>query len=534
MKYFCSFFLLLSSLIFAQRPDLSEDFKVSVGEPYKRVKTLDEYHFQYGSRMLSLKKVNKNFIIERHSLSTLNRTPKNSSLAEIGNFIGIEQFKDTVVVFARKKNRLLAQKLLITQTKASRPFVFISEEEAIHDDFGFSSRYGYDIGSRINAFGIKKSFDDSKFVVVSKIKHKTNEEDVGLSNNLSIHVFNEDFSLDWEKTLPLPFNNRELQTEDFMVDPTGNFYVLGTKFKDASLLATLDKNREEYDSYILKIGKEDTDWQKGKIDTDKAIGESILFTNTKNEPVVIGFYSEKAAKGYASGIYASKINTIQNNISTKLHPIAIDTIINYEKRKASQINKGQRFIDDIEDLEGLKINKVTSNADGSFNLFAEQRYAKRNSSYLNGVTNVYYQYYYRNAYAAKIDGTGNLLWFNQLPKNQFSTRGKRAMSYIHQQFGGYHYLLYWDMYRNIYKNVGDFAELLEMKRQEYLFITSFKINDITGKVTKAPIINSLDVEKQRISSFQMDKVLPINDHKLILEAHNGRGKNYLIKIEGVR
>ncbi len=531
MKYFFPFFFMVSSLIMAQRPDLSEDFNISVGEPYKRVKTLDEYHFQYGSRMLSLKRVNKNFIIERHSLITLNRAPKKGSLAEMGQFIGIEQFKDTVVVFARKKNRLLAQKLLITQPKVSRPFVFVSEEDNINDDFGFSSRYGYDIGDRINAFGIKKSFDGSKFVVLSKVKHKTNEE-AGLTNSLNIHVFNEDFSLDWKKTLPLPFNNKELKTEDFMVDASGNFYILGTKFEDVSLLTTLDKNKDDYRSYVLKIGKEDTNWVTSQLDTEKALGESVLFLDTNNEPVVIGFYSEKEAKGYASGILTSKIKDLNQKISVTHHAVPIDTIISYEKRKASQIDKGQRFIDDKEDLEGLKINKVVSNADGSFNVFAEQRYAERNSTYLNGVTNVYYQLYYRNAYAAKVDGTGNLLWFNQLPKNQFSTRGKRAMSFVHQRFGGYHYLLYWDMYRNIYKNVGDFAELLEMKRQEYLFITSFKINEITGEVTKDPIINSLDVEKQRISSFQMDKVLPISDHRLILEAHNGRGKNYLIQIEG--
>ncbi len=317
-----------------------------------------------------------------------------------------------------------------------------------------------------------------------------------------------------------------------MVDPKGNFYVLGTRFKEVSLLATLNKNKDDYDSYVLKLTKNAKDWEIGKLNTHKAIGASVLYLNTKNEAVALGFYSEKEAKGYASGLFSSKINTISEQIETNLHPIPIDTIIAYEKRKAGQINKGQRFIDDKEDLEGLKINHVVSRPDGSFNIFAEQRYAEKNSSYLNGVTTLYYQYYYRNAYAAKIDGEGNLLWFNQLPKNQFSNRGKRAMSYVHQEFGGYHYLLYWDMYRNIYKSVGDFASLLEMKRQEYLFITSFKINDNTGGVTKDPIINSLDVEKQRISSFQMDKIVRINDHKLILEAHNGRGKNYLIKIEG--
>ncbi len=533
MKNLFLYFFLLSTIILAQRPDLSEDFNVSVGEPYKRVKTLNEYHFHYGSRMLSLKKVNKNFILERHSTATLNRTPKNKSLPEIGELIGVEQFEDTVVIFARKKNRLLAQKLLVTQPKVSRPFVFISENENIDNDFGFSTRYGYDIGERINAFGIKKSVNASKFVVVSRQKHKTNEE-LGLSSNLNIHVYHSDFTLDWEKNIALPFNNRELLTEDFMVDENGDFYILASKFDDISLLNSPKKLNDDYSSYVFKIGKDDSQWQIGKLDTNKALGESVLFQNTKKEAVVVGFFFEKEAKGYASGIYSSKIKNITSNIPTTHHNIPIDTIISYEKRKASQIDKGQRFIDDKEDLEDLRINKVISNPDGSFNLFAEQRYAEQNSTYRNGVTNVYYQLYYRNAYAAKIDGEGNLLWFNQLPKNQFSNRGKRAMSYVHQQFGGHHYLLYWDMYRNIYKNVGDFAELLEMKRQEYLFITSFKIDDITGAVTKDPVINSLDVEKQRISSFQMDKIMTLSDKKIILEAHNGRGKNYLIKIEGAR
>ncbi len=533
MKLLITFSLLISTFALAQRPDLSKDFKVSIGEPYKRIKALDEYHFQYGSRMLSFKKVNKNFIIERHSLATLNKTPKNSSLTEFGDFIGIEQFKDTVVIFGRKKDKLVAQKLMITKNSVSRPFVFIDEGNAIADDFAFSSRYGYDIGSRINAFGIKKAFDDSKFVVVSRVKHKTNEEE-GISNNLNIHVYNQDWSLDWKKTIALPFNSRELRTEDFMVDSLGDFYISATKFEDTSILTTLNKNKDDYSTYIFKIGKKDNNWQKGKLDTDKAIDESILFLDAKKQAFLVGFYTEKQAKGYASGIFSSNLKTIKDEIKTTLHPIPVDTIISYEKRKTIQINKGQRFIDDQEDLEGLKINNVVSNADGSFNVFAEQRYAKRNTSYMSGVTKVFYQYFYRDAYAAKIDGQGSLLWFNQLPKNQFSNRGKKAMSFVNQSFGGYQYLLYWDMYRNIYKNVGDFAELLEMKRQEYLFIVAFKINDITGEVIKEPVINSLDVDKQRISSFKMDKVLTISEHQLILEAHNGRGKNYLVKIEGIR
>jgi len=181
-------------------------------------------------------------------------------------------------------------------------------------------------------------------------------------------------------------------------------------------------------------------------------------------------------------------------------------------------------------MEELHINNVVSQNDGSFTLFAEQRYALRNSYYANGATTIKYEFYYKTAYACKLDGRGNLLWFNQLPKNQYGRRGKQMMSFRNLKFKNFHYVLLWEKFGNLYKNVGEFAEILEINRREYMFLATYKINDSTGEVEKLPVLNSLEVDKFRLSSFKMDKAVMLNESNIIFEGYSGRA-NYLFKLQ---
>ena len=518
------------SAVFAQKPIITDDFSLEVGDKYKRVTGDDEYHFTFGQQMLSLKSKKNEFIVERHSLSNLKKQPNNTTINKKGDFVSVLQIKDSVLIYYRQKDKLYSQKVLISKKIIEKPKIVIDSKEKIADDFGFSSRFGYEAGGTINAFAIKKSVDGSKFLILyrndKREKVKDKDRDV-----ININVYNSDMTLDWKRSMPLPYYFKQMNSDDFMVDGSGIFYMLASKFeKDRVSVGKRNKLDTDFHMELFSTSKENTDWTISKLNTDKSIEDAVLYTSTQNEPIAIGFYGEESFKGNVTGAFVAKI-TGEKEIKPTLYPIPKDTLIAYETRRSSQVNKGKRDEDDFNDLEKIHINKVVSNNDGTYNIFAEQRYTLESSSYINGVNHVHYRYYYRNAYACKLNEKGTMDWFLQLPKNQMGIKGKQSMSYLHQYFGGHHYILVWDKFDNLRKSIGSFAELLTMNKQAYMFIAAYKINDQTGSIEKLPVLNALEVDKYRLTSFEMGKAVPINNSDLVIQGREG-GKSYLFRLRG--
>jgi len=178
MKFLFSYFLIFNCfIVFAQKPKVTTDFKLTVGPKYKRVSNTNEYHFAFGQQLLSLKKIKKAFTIQRHSIRNLTKLPATTTINDKGSFAGALQFKDTVLVYYRQRNKLIAQKLRISSQQPISSKTIINATNTIADDFGFSSRFGYDAGSRINAFAIKKSVDQSKFLILYTDEKKTDTKD---------------------------------------------------------------------------------------------------------------------------------------------------------------------------------------------------------------------------------------------------------------------------------------------------------------------------------------------------------------------
>jgi len=547
MKYLYFYFLLFNCLaVLAQKPKVTNDFSLSVGPKYKRLSNSNEYHFIYGQQMLTLKKIKNAFVTQRHTLSNLTKLPASTTISDKGDFIGTLQLKDTVLVYYRQKNKLISQKLQISKKVPAKTQTVINPSKKIADNFGFSSRFGYDAGNRINAFGIKKSVDQSKFVILYTYS-RTSGDGEGLLKNiangnarkmvmgsmartLNIQVYNSDMTLDWKRSIEMPYILKKMNADDFMVDAEGNFYVLASVFEKERLTSG-KRTKEDTDFHmeIFKMSKESSTWEIKKINTDKSIEDAVLYLDAFKKPMVVGFYAEKEFKGFVTGVFNANIET-DNSIAPILHPIALDTLKVYEARKASQIKTGIRNKKSLDDLEAIHINKVSTQSDGTFSVFAEQRFAKRNSYYANGATTVSYDFYYKTAYACKGDGQGNMLWFNQLPKNQYGRKGKQTMSYQTLQFGSYYYVLLWEKFGNLYKSTGDYAKLLDTGKREYLFLATYKINTTTGKVEKLPVVNSLEVDRYRLSNFKMDKAVLVNESDIIFEGNSGRS-NYLFRLQ---
>jgi len=134
-------------------------------------------------------------------------------------------------VYYRQKNKLISQKLHITSYKPVTTETVINAKNSIASDFGFSSRFGYDAGNRINAFAIKKSVDQSKFLILYTDGKKRTTDNGDVKSVININVYNADMTLDWKRSMTMPYHYKKMNADDFMVDAKGNFYTLASVFE---------------------------------------------------------------------------------------------------------------------------------------------------------------------------------------------------------------------------------------------------------------------------------------------------------------
>ncbi|MBY0424331.1 MAG: hypothetical protein K2Q22_01740, partial [Cytophagales bacterium] len=127
-----------------------------------------------------------------------------------------------------------------------------------------------------------------------------------------------------------------------------------------------------------------------------------------------------------------------------------------------------------------------------------------------------------------IDANGKLVWMRKLPKKQMGTMGRGGMGYFSTSFDGKHYLLFLD---NI-KNMDIAPDEVPATHQDGRggFLISYVVDDKTGSVKKTSLFDSRDVEGQKLSQFNVDRIQQINGNEFILEAYKKGKEDILIKV----
>ncbi len=512
-------------MAFAQKPVLLEDFEFKTGEKYKRIKSLGTYHVASGNRLVSIKKGRNSMTIQRFNLDKLVEDVKMRQVIEDkGNFQTVMKLGDNAVVFYSTKDKAYGQKISPTGIVAKKPILLINDKENIDRDFGFKSTYGFDAGGRINKFAFKKSPDGKKLLTLFRIKTGDNKAD-----KIGITVFSDGLNMLWRRKVTMPYASDILQNEDFAIDNKGNFYMTASIFSEASQ----EKNKLEssYRTEVFKITENGKEVIKHKINIPgQSIIDGVLEFDKGDVPKVSGLYASNTNKTEISGVFTATLASDGSIASLSKSDIPEETIQNFVLQREARINEGTQKENDLKDLEKLRVNDVVFNPDGSTVIFAEQRFVDAFTTSSSSGSRTTYKYYYRDIFAFKLSAGGKIVWMHKLPKWQMGTVSKRSMSYISFKNAGKHYLFFIDDFTNLKRSFEETPTRYFDGKKEFIYLTSYVIDDATGEVVKEAILTGSDIRNSRLDVLELTKAATLPNKDIILEVFDGKKNNLLLKI----
>ncbi len=525
LKSIFLFTLLVSGSVFAQKPILLEDFSFKTGEKYKRIKSLSTYNVANGNNLVSIKKGRKDMTIQRYDLEKLLEDVKKRQVIEDkGTFETVMKLGDNAVVFYSKGDRTYGQKISVTGIVAQKPIQLVNEKENIDRDFGFKSTYGFDAGGRINKFAFKKSPDGSKLLVLFRVETSGSSPD-----KIGVSVYSDGLNLLWRRKVTMPYDSNKMQNEDFAIDNKGNFYMTASIFNERSE----GKNKLEsiYHTEVFKITEKKGDLTKSKIDIPgSSITDGVIEFDKADRVKIAGFVGRNDNKAEVSGVFSA---TLADDGSIGLlikNDIPSETLQNLALQREARINEGTQKEEDKKDLENLRVNDVIFNADGSTVLFGEQRYVDSFTTSSSSGSRTTYKYYYRDIFAFKLSKEGTMAWMHKLPKNQMGTVSKRSMSYLNFTNEGKHYLFFIDDFVNLKRSFEEATTRYFDGKKEFIYLTSYVINDATGEVAKEAILTGSDIRNSRLDVLELTKAAILPNKDIILEVYDGKKSNLLLKI----
>ncbi|WP_062055646.1 hypothetical protein [Aquimarina longa] len=528
-NYFLVIVLLISSYTFAQKPILLEDFSFKIGEKYKRIKSLNTYHVAIGNRLASIKKGRNSMTIQRYSLDNLKEDVKKRQVVDDkGNFETVIKLGEKAVAFYSINDKAYAQKISLTGIVIEKPIQLINDRENVNRDFGFKSTYGFDAGGRINKFAFKKSTDEKNLLILYRIKTESDKKD-----KIGIAVYSNTLNLLWKKKVTLPYPSNRIQNEDFAIGNDGNFYMTASIFNVES--KNKNKLKETYHTEVFKITKNDTEIIKSKIGiSGKAITDAVIETGPLGKVTISGLYANTENKSETSGVFSTELsdNGLVNQITKS--DIPIETLQDLALKREERINEGTQKENDKKDLENLRINAVAFNNDGSIVLMAEQRYVESFTTSSSSGSRTTYRYFYRDIFTFKLATDNTIAWMHKLPKNQFGTVSKRSMSYFNLMNGGKHYLFFIDDFTNLKRSFNETPTRYFDGKKEFIYLTSYVIDDSTGEATKEAILTGSDIRNSRLDVLELTKTVILPNKTMIMEAYDGKKSNLLLKISLVK
>ncbi len=527
MNIKCSlvFLVFISTITYAQKPILLEDFTFKIGEKYKRIRSINTYHVASGNRLASIKKGRNSMTIQRYSLDNLKEDIKKRQVVEDkGDFETVMKLGGKAVVFYSINDKAYAQKISLTGIVVEKPIQLVNDRENINRDFGFKSTYGFDAGGRINKFAFKKSADGKNLVVLFRIETGSNKAD-----KIGIAVYSDALNLLWKRKVTLPYVSSRIQNEDFAIGNDGHFYMTASIFNTE--LDDKDKLENTYHTEVFKITQDGSEVIKSKLDVSgKSITDAVIEQDDSGKIKISGFYADRGNKSEISGVFSATLadnGTVSSVINSNIPEENLQALI---LKREERINEGTQKENDMKDLENLRVNDIVFNADGSTVLLGEQRFVESFTTSSSSGSRTTYKYYYRDIFVFKLGVNGDMIWMHKLPKYQMGTIGKRSMSYKNFKNNGKHYLFYIDDFTNLKRSFDETPTRYFDGKKEFIYLTSYVIDDTTGETTKEAILTGSDVRNARLDVLEITKAADLPNKDMILEAYDGKKNNLLVKI----
>ncbi len=388
------------------------------------------------------------------------------------------------------------------------------------------SRYAEGGTSIFNMVGIRyevySSFDQSKLLVGYRTKPLTKNDDKSY-DILGFYVFNITLDKQWGGEVKMPYTEKQMNNLAYTVAKDGTAYMLAylNETKTFELFA-INKDLTVKTNKIAIDGN--LHFQEFKLSETSDGNLSATGYYATGIEINVNWMASASASYNMNGILYFKMSPTAKILEKYNYEFPIALINQYESARTKEKNtekegKGKAGIPD------LKITNLTTGADGSITIIGEQQYVR--SEFVG--TQQKQVFYYGDVIATKIDKKGALVWMKKLPKTQVGFAGKGGNGIRFIKAGSVNYVMYLDNIKNADISLDKAPEKHQDGKGGYL--TSYKIDDVTGAVTKASILDIKDINGIEAFQFKTPRIFDATGKIFMLEIYMKGKQDTMVKME---
>lgn len=546
----------LSFLLFLIIPfwGISQDkFDYDISTPYRVIDGAEKYYFSItnNEKTLSVKRDGKDIYMQSFDAKSMKEL-KREKISDLPKGFVIEHmmwFNNKAYCFFSVWDRSNTTEQLFYREIDFHGCAFKGKEKRIISVKGKLTGapvavVGFWSVGTVDKFSFLLSKDRSKLLVQCRKKPEKRNDAIS-KDQIGMYVFDEDMKKISGNTIEMPYTEQMMDNIDYHVDSEGSPYILAKVRADGS-----DKNekgagkKNKKANYHIELLKVDIPGKKIKISKVAVEGYFIkdiwLYEGTEEHMICAGFYNQKTgsnwsngawigqkklSEGNADGIFLFHLNKEGGIDKKSFFSIPLEIINQYQKLGTQKRNEKKDAKGKAE-LSYLELRKLDVQEDGSIIILGEQFYKVYHQSRSGG----YYTYHYEDILMTKIDKNGELVWMRKMPKRTSSRRYRGGLGFKHVELDGNHYLFFMD-------NVKNMELSLDQRPNAHVdglggFLTAYRINDNTGKVSKVSIFDSKKLKNgYSVKHFYTGKILQVSDTEFILELYKGQKEDVMIKIK---
>lgn len=526
--------------------ELSKDYSYEVSKPYQVYDGGEKIYFNKGNEVLGVKTSRKQVVLQKFDITGL-------------QILNIKKYEDFPKGFIIEQTIKLGGKYYLfysSKSENKKEQLYYREIDFAKGEFKGKGTKIIDVNEKLaiapvkfmhSSKAIKPRVLDKFDFLVSKDESKISiqyrkkplaKNDKKNNDIIGMNVFDFELNEIWKKEYTMPYSERQMDLLDFTIDSEGITYIVARVFYDNSNKSKLN-DVVNYNLELLKFdGSTNTTLNlKMSLEKDKLINSVSLFELDKNYLVCAGFYSHSLSnsdsflngkhmkRGNTDGLFAFKLLKTGEIENQYTHEIPVDILGQYlgERAKAKIEDRDKKGIAEFVDL---KLSDLIVNDDGSFVFIGEQFYIFTQGGGQNSTSHSYY----KDLLVSKVDKFGNLEWMNKLPKRQKSLKYLGGSSYAHIKNKSDHFLIFMDNIKNMDITVDNVPHRHDDGKGGYL--TAYKINDITGDVSKNTILDTKNfTEDMSLHQFTKHRVVQINENEFVVEFYKKKKEDVLIKVK---
>jgi len=247
---------------------------------------------------------------------------------------------------------------------------------------------------------------------------------------------------------------------------------------------------------------------------DKLINGIKFSESSENQISFTGFYSEDSVLFQSNGLFMLDMDQKGNSRNISFFEFPDEFFI-----KAIDV---QNYNTDLyyyepprPEMADYKIIEKLTNKDGSITIIGEQQFTEAVTTYSKSGRHEHHTYYYRDIIITKIGTKGKTQWIKKIQKDQFGVKSKGTMSFKYFSNDNFYYILFFDTPDNLNEPLEVEPYTYQDNKGAVLFV--YKISNLSGEVTKIPVLNTDAIEGMTLKQFYSDRIVIIENNEFILK-----------------